>query len=81
MSSELQWTPNKPTESGWYWIYVFDWRGDKYVDCAFYSADRNEFEISVDGYEWEPDYTVADVRQWLGPITPPEPPAEVGNGN
>lgn len=73
--SELKWTNQNPTASGWYWIYVFDWKSEKYVDCAHYDADRNEFDVPVSGHEFDLDYTVADVLQWYGPITPPAPPA------
>ena len=65
----MNWTKEKPTESGWYWVFV---KAGEVKDVVFYDAGWVRFSFPISGYEWDQDYEVGDVFAWMGPL--PEPP-------
>ena len=69
----MNWTKEKPTESGWYWIFATPY-GEEIKDIAEIAVGESGITIlfPVSGYEWEPSYEVEDVIYWMGPL--PEPP-------
>lgn len=64
----MEWTTDKPTESGWYWVYFIPVR-EPTIECAFVQVmPDNEIyvELTCDG--------LGRVTHWMGPLVEPLPP-------
>lgn len=77
MGATMQWTTDKPTRPGWYWVYVPRLKTVFCMETEIIPAcDWIQFVYHVDGYDWESDFEPTDVSHWVGPLELPKPPTE-----
>ncbi len=71
------WTKEKPTVSGWYWIFSSS-RND-YVEMVFVTYDAElGYQITFSGEDFNHSWSErVDDWWWMGPIVPPSSPEQV----
>ena len=62
----MNWTSEKPTVAGWYWMRApkCGWR-----DCVVW-VDKDEDGFYIDVGDCDSEYVMDIEAEWLGPITP-----------
>ena len=62
----MNWTSEKPTAAGWYWIRApkHGWR-----DCVLW-VDQDDDGFYIDVGDCDTEYVTDIDAEWLGPITP-----------
>jgi hypothetical protein len=78
---DKQWTTNKPTVDGWYWIYYKDHQylpGIKFISCNYLYTVNGRLCISEDfeGYECDPTIYPENITHFIGPLEQPQEPIE-----
>lgn len=72
----MNWTKNKPTVPGWYWI---SYKGGRPYTRQLYMSQSNVLGIMVSLYPGAAEQLKGyseDHFLWYGPIVPPELPKE-----
>lgn len=75
----MEWTTDKPTEPGYYWIYTIpNWEDKPEIFCVYVNIIRGiiSFAIPAGGYESEDSIEPERTTHWMGPILMPEVPIE-----
>lgn len=73
----MEWTTEKPTEPGYYWIYTTPvWEDDPIVEIVYVQIINGHlhFLIPCDGYEREDTIEPDRTTHWMGVISEPKPP-------
>ena len=73
----MQWITEKPTQSGYYWIYtVPEWEDKPVVMIVEVVIINNNvsFSIPCDGAECEDTITPERTTHYIGIVSEPEPP-------
>lgn len=66
----MQWTTDKPTIIGWYWIWDKKYKSDPYIGRVI--EYENKLLVFSGGGTWE----LNDFTYWIGPLEQPEPPTD-----
>lgn len=73
----MQWTTEKPTQSGYYWIYTTPmWEDKPCVMIVEVNVNNNNitFNIPCDGMEREDLISPGRTTHYMGIVSEPEPP-------
>lgn len=64
----MNWTKDKPTEPGWYWVRTSSPKREPFVAEIAHEAPHGLFLRSGSGYGW---VQWLPTHEWAGPIPPP----------
>lgn len=73
------WTTEKPTQDGWYWVYIQDTKNDSKAEIVYVEKEKEGFGVWHSFGDWDEfrkveDYSVTYPCFWLGPLPLPMKP-------